>query len=270
MTSDLLAQMSLHLVGCGKMGSALLKSWLDAGVSPKRVSARTATTESAAKLTSTYGIYASDSVDYAGQDIVVLGVKPQMLPAVLPRFKGQRTPLYLCLAAGTPLAALQRDLGVEARIIRSMPNTPSRLGKGMTTLVAGERATEKDRDWAAALFHAAGEVLWLQEETLMDAAAAIAGSGPAYLFHFAEALIANAESLGFTPAQANLLVTQTLSGSAALADAEDWDVGRLRQEVTSKAGVTEAALGILMPALTPLLEKALAANIARAKALADS
>lgn len=101
----------------------------------------------------------------------------------------------------------------------------------------------------------------------MDAAAAIAGSGPAYLFHFAEALIANAVKLGFSEAEAKLLVSQTLSGSVALAEQNDWDVATLRRNVTSKAGVTEAALKVLEPALTPLLENALKANIARSEAL---
>lgn len=252
------------------MGTALLKSWIDGGVSPTRVSARTASPESAAKLAAEFGIYASDSIEYADQDIVVLGVKPQTLPQVLPRFSGNSTPLYLSLAAGTPLKNLQDALGADLRIIRAMPNTPSRLGKGMTTLVAGSNATAADKESASALFRAAGEILWLTDESQLDAAAAIAGSGPAYIFHFAEALIENARHLGFSAEEARLLVAQTLSGSIALAEDQQWEVARLRQDVTSKAGVTEAALSVLMPALSPLLEKALAANIARAKTLAGS
>ncbi|MBM3617660.1 MAG: pyrroline-5-carboxylate reductase [Alphaproteobacteria bacterium] len=243
------------------MGTALLKSWLDAGVSPSRVSIRTNTPESAAALAAAYDVYASPQATYTGQDIVIFGVKPQILPEVLPQWKGETRPLYISLAAGFPLAKLHAAIGESAHITRAMPNTPSMVGKGMTSLV-GHQA-----EVITALFEAAGKILWLKDESYMDAAAAIAGSGPAYLFHFAEALIANAVALGFSEEDAKLLVSQTLAGSTALAEQNDWQVASLRQNVTSKAGVTEAALKVLMPELTGLLEKALKANIARSETL---
>lgn len=261
-----LGSISLYLLGCGKMGSALLKSWLAGGISPMRTAVQVGTRETAADLRTLYGVNASATFGYTGQDVVVIAVKPQILADVIRPFTNQAQPLYISTAAGLSLASLQRLLGPDARIIRAMPNTPAELGKGMTTLVAG-KVKASDKTVAEALFKASGKILWLKNEEQMAVATAIAGSGPAYFFHFAESLIGNAMLMGLGREEATLLVSQTLAGSVALAEAGNWDVSTLRKDVTSTAGVTEAALKVLMPALTPLLEEALKANIARGRAL---
>lgn len=268
MSGKTLHNTRLHLVGCGKMGSALLKSWLLAGVDPRHVTARVARDSSAELLTSVYGIRASTSMGYDGEDVVVLAVKPQMLDAVLPEYTGVSKPLYISIAAGKTLAYFASKLGADKRVIRAMPNTPAQVGQGVSTLVAAPTADKQDVSLATALFEASGSAIWLEEEQI-DAATAIAGSGPAYVFHFAECLMEAARGLGLSETAARDLVSGTLRGSVALADAEGWnDLAQMRRDVTSKGGVTEAALAVLMPALAPLLREALEANVARAKELA--
>lgn len=265
-----LQQARLHLVGCGNMGSALLKGWLAAGVPAANITARVASSASAELLSSNYGIRASTSARYDGEDMVVLGVKPQMLDAVLAEnwSPAPQKPLYISIAAGKRLAYFASILGADARVIRAMPNTPSLVGKGVTTLVASASA-EPDMPLATQLFEACGMAIPLQTEAELDAAAAVAGSGPAYVFHIIEAFTAAAESVGLDADTALALVRGTLTGSLALADAEGWhDAAQLRQKVTSKGGVTQAALEVLMPRLEPLLKEALEANIRRSGELA--
>lgn len=271
MNGNTLQAARLHLAGCGKMGSALLKSWLDAGLPPRNVTARVGSEASAARLSATYGIHASTTAVYDGEDAVVLAVKPQMLDDVLDAAwnPAPQAPLYLSVAAGKTLAYFADRLGAQARVIRAMPNTPSLVGQGVTTLVAGTAARPQDRQLASALFAASGTAIWLDSEAELDAATAIAGSGPAYVFHFAECLLQSALALGLPEYTARQLVQGTLKGSIALADADGWrDLARLRRDVTSKGGVTQAALEVLMPNLPPLVQQALEANIRRSKELA--
>lgn len=270
MSTPSLQAMRLHLVGCGKMGSALLQSWLAAGIPATHITARVATDTSARQLTEHYGIRAATDTRYDGEDIVLLAVKPQMLDDVLAEgwHPAPHKPLYLSIAAGKTLGYFARTLGAEARVIRAMPNTPALVGKGVTTLVAATTASGADKTVATALFEASGAAIWLESEAALDTAAAIAGSGPAYVFHFAEALLHAATAHGLPEDTARELVLGTLGGSVALADAEGWhDLAQLRRNVTSKGGVTQAALDVLMPRLPQLMEQAVAANIARSKEL---
>lgn len=263
----------LHLVGCGNMGSALLKSWLDAGVKPEHVTIRVASESSATRLHDTYGVHAATDMVYDGEDIVMLGVKPQMLDDVLDSGwqNAHSKPLYLSIAAGKTLSYFETKLGSTTRIVRAMPNTPAMVGEGVTTLVANDHATDADKDVLTQLLEASGAAIWLQTEDELNAAAAVAGSGPAYVFHFAESLLAAAQSLGLDNDTALALVKGTLKGGVALADADDgWsDLSQLRRNVTSKNGVTQAALEVLMAELPDLVKRALEANVARSKALAS-
>lgn len=271
MTGSALRSQRLHLVGCGKMGSALLKSWLDAGLSPAHVTARVASPASADMLIANYGIQASTRMAYNGEDVVVLAVKPQMLDSVLQEqwHPAPKQALYISIAAGKSLAYFRSRLEEDARVIRAMPNTPALVGQGVTTLVTSPTATDGDKALAESLFSACGTAIWLENEVQMEAATAVAGSGPAYVFYFAECLHASAIRLGLPEELALSMVKATLSGSIALADTEGWaDLAALRQNVTSKGGVTQAALAVLMPELPELIQRALEANIARAQELA--
>jgi pyrroline-5-carboxylate reductase len=154
-------------------------------------------------------------------------------------------------------------------VIRTMPNTPAQVGKGITGAVPGAGVSEQDRLAADALLRAAGSVLWFDEEAKLDAVTAVSGSGPAYVFHFVEALAAAGVREGFSPEQAMLLARQTVIGAAALLEADDTPAAVLRQNVTSPKGTTEAALGVLMApnGLINLMEKTVVAARLRSQEL---
>ena len=205
-----------------------------------------------------------------GASRVVLAFKPQHFMAAAPEVSRALADdaVLISLLVGTSAAKLESALP-GGRIVRAMPNTPMMVGRGMTGIAAGTLATDQDLDLAAWLFEASGRVLRV-EESRIDDIAAVSGSGPAYFFRFCEALLqAATEQCGFTQDEATLLVSETAAGAMAyLAAQEDFPVARLRQQVTSKGGTTEAALGVMNKAdLNGLIASALAAAQARAKEL---
>jgi pyrroline-5-carboxylate reductase len=141
------------------------------------------------------------------------------------------------------------------RVIRTMPNTPAQVGKGITGAVAGPDIGPEDRETAEALLRAAGPVVWFDDESQLDAVTAVSGSGPAYVFHLVEALAAAGRKLGLPDAIAEQLARQTVIGSAALLEADPASPATLRQNVTSPNGTTAAGLAVLMEGLTPLMER---------------
>lgn len=203
-------------------------------------------------------------------ECVVLAVKPQMMESLLPPLfaKFGAKPLYISIAAGKTLGFFERFLPGSA-IVRAMPNTPSLVGKGMSGLYANAATTHYQKTLAENLLKAAGEVIWLEKESLMDVVTAISGSGPAYLFLFMESLVKAAIENGITPEQAKILVLQMVTGAAELAMQSGESLAELRQNVTSKGGTTEAALGVLMhnDVLESLLKQAVDAAVHRAIAL---
>ena len=176
--------------------------------------------------------------------LVVLAVKPQILPAVLDELRpvDKRRALFVSIAAGFPLARLERGLGDGVRVVRSMPNTPALLGKGITALVRGRFATPADERRAMRLFRAVGEVLALGDEALLDPVTGLSGSGPAFVYLFAEALIAGGEREGLDPETARTLALRTLEGAAAMLIETGMSPKALRDMVTSPGGTTRAGL----------------------------
>jgi pyrroline-5-carboxylate reductase len=259
------------LVGAGKMGLALARGWVRAGlagaelvmVEPQPGEAVTAfAAESGARL-----LPASPN-EVAG--VVVLAVKPQVTGAVLPtlrRLIGPHT-LVISIAAGIAVATIAAGLGTR-RVIRTMPNTPAQIGQGISGAVAAADADAADRRIAETLLGAAGEVVWVADEGAIDGITAVSGSGPAYVFNFVEALAAAAVEEGFAPETAMQLARQTVIGAAALMAADPTPVGTLRQNVTSPKGTTEAALNVLMAAdgLAPLVARAVKAARRRSEEL---
>ena len=271
MSGQLLGEMHLQLIGCGKMGSALLSRWLEAGIPPENVRVTVASETSAHRLHAELKIKAATKLEYTPESIVIFAVKPQILPALLESWNPPSAPpLYLSVAAGITLKTLETALGKDTPIIRAMPNTPSLVGEGLTTLCSNGSATDEQRQQAESLFLAVGKAVWVENETLFDVATAVAGSGPAYVYYFAEALIESARKLGLPEETAREMVNQTLLGSVALAEKQGWDVATLRKNVTSPGGVTEAALKTLTAQLPAMLDEALAANIRRSDELAKS
>lgn len=180
-------------------------------------------------------------------DVVVLAVKPQMLAGVLDRLAGKIRPaqIVLSIAAGFTLAGLARRLGKDARLVRAMPNTPALVREGMTVLAGGGAATADDVETARQLFVGVGDAVVVQDESLLDAVTAVSGSGPGFVFAFAEAWLRAAESAGLAPELAERLVKQTLFGAAALWRQSPEPVDRLRAMVTSPGGTTLAGLEAL-------------------------
>ena len=181
-----------------------------------------------------------------GADAVVLAVKPQVLKLVcgelLPCLNGE---LIISIAAGTRISTLSRWLNGHQRIVRTMPNTPALIGKGITGLYAPSAVTAVDAATATELMRSTGVVVRVDTEAMIDAVTAVSGSGPAYVFHWIESMLAAAHGVGFNALDARTLVLATLKGATALAEASDESPSVLRERVTSKGGTTEAALAVI-------------------------
>jgi pyrroline-5-carboxylate reductase len=236
------------LIGAGKMGLALARGWLDAGLPPNNlVLVDPNPGDAARELAEDYGLVVNTDASGLLPNVLVLAVKPQIIDAVMATLLpivGPHT-LVLSIAAGSDIARLSRGLGT-GRVIRTMPNTPAQVGKGISGAVPGPDVEPVDRDRAEALLRAAGPVVWLSEEGQLDAVTGVSGSGPAYVFHLVEALAAAAKAQGLPDAIAEQLARQTVIGSAALLEADPSTPAVLRQNVTSPKGTTEAGLKVLM------------------------
>jgi pyrroline-5-carboxylate reductase len=182
----------------------------------------------------------------AAADVIVLAVKPQQMEIACQAL-GKHEPkgLLLSIAAGTRIASIQQWAGSNIKVVRAMPNTPATLGLGITGLVASENTLEADKSAAQVVMKAAGEVLWVNSESMIDAVTAVSGSGPGYVFYLMEAMQAGAIAQGFTTEQAKLLTEHTFAGASQLALRSGTDFGTLREQVTSKGGTTFAGLEAL-------------------------
>jgi pyrroline-5-carboxylate reductase len=263
--------MTRHLlVGCGKMGGALLDGWLARGVEPASVAV-----VEPAKIAVAAGVRKVDRPEDLAADVapevVIFAVKPQSLPEVAARYrKYARTAVYLSIAAGKPVAFFAGALGDKAAIVRSMPNTPAAVGAGITAAFANAHVAAAQRALCQKLLEAVGEVVWVDDEGLMDAVTAVSGSGPAYVFLLIECLTDAAIAEGLPPDIAGRLARATVVGSGQLARASSEPAAQLRKNVTSPGGTTAAALEVLMAenGLSDLMRRAVRAATARSKELA--
>ena len=235
---------------------ALARGWLDAGLPPTNLLLVDPNPGDAAReLADDYGLNLSKEAAGLQPNVLVLAVKPQIIDPVMDGLApvvGPNT-LAISIAAGIDIARLSRGLGM-GRVVRTMPNTPAQIGKGITGAVPGPDVTPTDRANAEALLAAAGPVVWFDDEIQLDAVTALSGSGPAYVFHLVEALAAAGKKLGLPDAIAEQLARQTVIGSAALLEADPASPAVLRKNVTSPNGTTAAGLAVLMEGLTPLIE----------------
>jgi pyrroline-5-carboxylate reductase len=234
----------LVLLGCGKMGSAMLAGWLEHGVPPGAVHVIEPNPSDWLRRTCVH----LNAELPAGPAIVLVAVKPQMMGDALPAVAamGGGGTLILTVAAGTRIAAYEAVFGPETPVIRAMPNTPAAIGKGITAVCGNAAATEAHMGMAEALLSAVGQVVRLESEHQMDAVTAVSGSGPAYVFHLIEALAAAGAALGLSPDLSMRLAKATVAGAGALAEAADEPPSQLRVNVTSPGGTTAAALKVLM------------------------
>lgn len=259
------------LVGAGKMGLALARGWVAGGLPAEALklvdlNPGPATIAFAQQNKIWLGAELPDAVPA----VLVLAVKPQVFGPVMGALADKIGPntLVLSIAAGISLATISAAMGTQ-RVVRTMPNTPAQVGKGVTGAVAGSAVEAKDRDVTDALLSAAGQVVWLAEEGDIDPLTAISGSGPAYVFHFVEALAAAGVAEGLDEAMAMQLARQTVIGAAALLDGDPAPAGVLRQNVASPGGTTAAALAVLMAedGLSALMARAVKAARTRSEEL---
>lgn len=260
-----IGERGLVLVGCGKMGSALLKGWLGSGLPPAAV--HVIEPNPSDWLEST-GVALNAALP-DNPAALVLAVKPQMMEEALPqaeRYGGGGT-LVVSIAAGTSIRTLEQAFGAATPIVRTMPNTPAAIGRGMTALAPNAAASDDGgHHLAASLMSAVGEVVYLDSEDLIDAVTAISGSGPAYVFLLIEAMAEAGVAEGLAPEVAMKLARQTVAGAAEMAATSDEGPGALRLNVTSPGGTTAAALEVLMheeDGLRQLVRRAVRAAAAR-------
>ncbi len=263
------AARGLVLLGCGKMGSAMLGGWLAQGLPPGAVHVIDPAPSDWLRGT---GVHLNGPLP-RDPAIALIAVKPQMMGDALPAMQalGGGGTLFVSVAAGTPIARFEQALGEDTPIVRAMPNTPAAVRRGITALIGNARVSEAQMELAETLLQAVGQTVRLDEESQMDAVTAVSGSGPAYVFHLIEALAAAGEAEGLAPDLAMRLARATVGGAGLLAEEAPEDPATLRRNVTSPNGTTQAALNVLMDPDTgfpPLLRRAVRAAADRSRELA--
>jgi pyrroline-5-carboxylate reductase len=264
----------IGFLGGGNMARALIGGLLARGTAATLLSVGEPAALARQQLAADFNIAVSadNQAAIAGCALVILAVKPQeagkVLGALAPALQGTH-PVLLSIAAGIQVASLQRWAGPGVPVIRTMPNRPALLGAGVSAVYAAADVTAPQRALATAVMSAAGEVVWVGRESDLDVVTALSGSGPAYFFLLAELMMQAAIAEGLEPDAARQLAVGTLHGAGALAHASDGDLVRMRQEVTSKGGTTEAALGAFAAAdLNGIVARAVHAATQRSRDLA--
>ena len=270
---------TILLVGCGKMGSALLTGWFANGLSPVDVMVVEPAGRDQVTPTKDHPALAvvADAADVPSDftpDVVVFAIKPQMMADVAPGYARMAAlgTVFLSIAAGTAISQMQNWLGPEAAVVRAMPNTPAAIGQGITVLCASPTAGPTQKRVCKVLMAAAGETAWIDDEALMDAVTAVSGSGPAYVFLLAETLAAAGVKAGLPPDLSAKLADETVAGAGQLLREDSRDAAALRDMVTSPNGTTAAALAVLMDqmGMADLMDRAVEAAAKRSKELGDS
>jgi pyrroline-5-carboxylate reductase len=261
---------TLVLVGAGKMGGAMLDGWLALGLDPARIAIQEPQPAPEIATLAARGVRINPS-SVTDASVIVIAVKPQVAADVVPPLKSLLRPgtVAVSVMAGKTLAFLQGALG-DAAIVRSIPNTPAAIGRGITVAVPNAKVTAVQRALAHTLLGSTGAVEWVDDEGLIDAATAVSGSGPAYVFLLAESLARAGAAAGLPADLSARLARATVSGSGELLHQSPLDAATLRQNVTSPGGTTAAALSVLMAddGLDPLMTRAVTAATKRSRELA--
>lgn len=265
----------LLLVGCGKMGGAMLSGWLARGMTPADICIVEPDATFAEELATRFGVPVATTPTEipAGfiPDVVVLAVKPQVMDDVLPAYQTfvQHGCVFLSIAAGRTIASFEKHLSMNAAIVRAMPNTPAAVARALSAAIANANVSDTQTRLCTDLLGAIGEVVWLDDETQMDAVTAVSGSGPAYVFLLAEVMSAAGHKAGLPKPLADQLARATVAGAGELLFQASEPASVLRQNVTSPGGTTAAALAVLMDddSLQALFDQAILAASERSKAL---
>ncbi len=253
------------LLGFGKMGGAMAAGWHELGLDPSW-----AIDPNGIDAPGVRCVRDASALPHSfSPAAVILAVKPQVAAQAVPqmrRFAGGA--VFLSIMAGRTLSGLGQMLGDQAAVVRAMPNTPAAIRLGISVACAGQTVSPRQRGLCDALLRAIGSVAWTEQESQLDAVAAVSGSGPAYVFLLTELLEQAARAQGLPADLARALARQTVSGAGALLAASDQDAAALRQAVTSPNGTTERALAVLMAEWPDAMQRAIAAATARSRELA--
>jgi pyrroline-5-carboxylate reductase len=265
----------LAILGGGNMGRALIGGLLRQGTRPEQISVGESVPTARESLSRELGISATadNQAALANAAIVVVAVKPQDTQSVLEPLRdllNRNRPTVLSVAAGIRVSALEAWCGPGVPVVRAMPNRPALVGAGATALYAPAHVDAAHRAAAQHVMEASGEVVWVTSEDALDIVTALSGSGPAYFFLLAELMANAATELGLEPQSARRLAVATLYGSGLLAHTSDVDLARMREQVTSKGGTTEAALRAFASAdLRGIVARALESATLRSRELAS-
>lgn len=273
MAFDRLSRDGIVLLGCGKMGGAMLKGWLGAGLSPSAVHVRDPKPGDELTRLAGQGLHLNEDLP-AAPAMLLVAVKPQMMGDALPAVAalGGGATVVLSIAAGTTIARFEEVFGAGTPVVRAMPNTPAAIGKGITAIIGNAHVAEEHMQMAEKVLGAIGQTVRLDTEEQMNAVTGVSGSGPAYVFHMIEALAEAGAAEGLTPDLAMQLAIATVSGAGQLAATGEDTPEELRINVTSPNGTTQAGLEVLMDeahGLRDLMRRTVAAAAARSRALSD-
>ncbi|SPJ25765.1 pyrroline-5-carboxylate reductase [Palleronia abyssalis] len=264
MDMETLKRRGLVMLGCGKMGSAMLEGWLKGALDPGDVFVIDPNPSEWLQGT---GVTINGGLPEQ-PGLLIVAVKPQMMDDALPQvgqFGGGGT-LVLSVAAGVTIARYEKTFGGGTPVIRAIPNTPAAVGRGVTAIVANDEGAPS-LDLAEHLLNAVGQTVRLESEDQMDAVTGVSGSGPAYVFHMIECLAKAAEAEGLSPDLAMALAKATVGGAGQLAEDSPKAPSTLREDVTSPNGTTQAGLDVLMAELPDLMKRTVAAAAARSREL---
>lgn len=220
MSSDVALSGTLVLLGAGKMGGAMLQGWLDRGVPPEQIIVLDPSPPpEIVRAIASHGIRHNPALDELDRvEVLILAIKPQAFDDVLPGLAGlaAHRPLVVSIAAGRTIAGIERHFGDDAAVIRTIPNVPAAIGRGITAIVANPHVSASQMALARSLLEAVGEVVTVDDEAMMDAVTAVAGSGPAYVFHLVECLAQAGVAAGLPEDLAETLARATVSGAGEL------------------------------------------------------
>jgi pyrroline-5-carboxylate reductase len=260
------------LVGAGRMGGAMLASWLRRGLAPERVVVLDPQPSPEVAALTRDGVQLNPVGAIANAAAIVIAIKPQDAPAVVSSLIPHvgRATVAVSIMAGRTIGSLAGALPAGTAIVRAMPNTPAAIGRGITVAVPNALVSADQRDVAHRLLAATGRVEWVEDEALLDAVTAVSGSGPAYVFLLAETLARAGVAAGLPAELAQALARETVAGAGELLHRSEHDAATLRQKVTSPGGTTAVALDMLMgkDGFEALLTKAVLAATKRGRDLA--
>ncbi len=266
---------SIAFIGAGNMSSSIISGLIKNGYPNALVYASNPSKPKLDALQTQFDINTSqDNTQVArAAEVIVLAVKPQLMNEMISQLEltdeEKSNKLFISIAAGLPVARIQAMLGGAYSLIRTMPNTPSLLGLGMTGMYAPDNVKKADIEFADQIMSAVGKTTWVAAESGIDHIIALAGSAPAYFFLFMEGMIKEAINLGFSEAEAKAIVQQVALGSAQMVKENDVDIATLRAQVTSKGGTTAAAIESFNQSdLHGTIQKAMKAAIARSEEMA--